>query len=142
MKKLTIILILFYPAVMVYANPIVNPIPNIGFIIVLGTALGLEVLAATTILYFCHMAFVPLLIALFVGNLIMYFAIFQPILSTIHNVFISEAIIVFVEGIFIKVISRLDVFQLEEFKRLRLTTALIVAAVGNAISYSAGLVIG
>jgi len=142
MKKLAIIILLLYPATIAFANPVVDPATDIGFIIVLGSALGLEVLITATILYFCHMAFVPLLIALFAGNLIMYFVIFQPVLSGISNIFSAETIIIIVEGIFIKVVSRFDVFQLEEFKRLRWTTAFIVAAVGNALSYSTGLVIG
>jgi hypothetical protein len=144
MKKWVVFIAVLFPTTVAFANPTImpNPLHWVRFVIVFGSCFGLEVLLTTTILFFCHMAVVPLLIALFAGNMVMYFVIFQPVLSVTGNVLASEAVIVAVEGAFIKMISSFDTFQLEDFKGLKWITAFIIAAVGNLLSYSAGIVIG
>jgi hypothetical protein len=144
MKKWVFFIALLFPATVVFANPTImpNPINWVRSVILYGSCFGLEVLLVTTILFFCHMAVVPLLIALFIGNTVMYFVIFQPVLSATENVPVSEVVIVLVEGAFIKILSRFDFFQLDDFKGLKWITAIIIAAVGNALSYYSGVVIG
>jgi hypothetical protein len=144
MKKWVIFILLLFPATTAFANPVIvhNPAELVGLVIIYVSCFGLEVLLVTTILFFCHMAVVPLLIALFTGNVVMYFVIFQPILSATGNVPASEAVIVAVEGAFIKMISLFDTFQLEDFKGLKWRSAFIIAAVGNLLSYYSGTVIG
>ena len=143
MKKWLVLIVLLYPAATAFANPVIvfDPFNIIRYILVLGSALGLEVLVATIILFFFHIAVVPALIALFAGNLLMYFAIFQPVLSATGNVPVSEAVIITAEGIFIKAISSFDTFRLEDFRGLKWTSAFIISAVGNMLSYGAGSVI-
>lgn len=144
MKKWAIFIVLLFPATVAFANPVIIPDPSnwVRLVIVFGSSFGAEVLITTIILFFCHMAVVPLLIALFVGNLVMYFIIFQPALSVTENLLVAEVVIVAVEGAFIKMISSFDTFQLEDFKGLKWRTAFIIAVVGNLLSYSAGTVIG
>jgi len=144
MKKLVFFIALLFPATIAFANPTSNPFPMdwVKSVIFYGSCFGAEVLLVATILYFCHMAVLPLLIALFTGNIVMYFVIFQPVLSTTGNVPVSEAVIVTVEGAFIKMLSLFGIFQLEDFKRLKLRSALIIAALGNLLSYYSGIVIG
>ena len=107
MKKWVIFILLLFPATTAFANPVIvhNPAELVGLVIIYVSCFGLEVLLITTILFFCHMAVVPLLIVLFIGNTVMYFVIFQPVLSATGNVPASEAVIVAVEGAFIKMIS-------------------------------------
>jgi hypothetical protein len=140
MKKYLIIFVLLFPAATAFANPIVvfDPVYWIKSLSILGTILGLETFLVVTILFFCHMTVIPSLIAVFSGNLLIYFIIFQPLLSAIENVWICEIVIVVIEGILIKVISLFDVFQLEEFKGLKWVTAFICSAIGNAFSYFLG----
>jgi hypothetical protein len=144
MKKLVFIIVLLFPATIAFANPTANPFPMdwVRSVIFYGSCFGAEVLLVATILYFCHMAVVPLLIALFTGNMVMYFVIFLPVLSKTGNVPASEAVIVAVEGAFIKMLSWFDTFQLEDFKGLKWRSAFIIAAVGNLLSYYSGIVIG
>jgi hypothetical protein len=143
MRKWLILIVLLFPAATAFANPVIifDPIDGVRYVIVLGSILGLEVLVTTIILFFCHIAVVPSLIALFTGNLLMYFVIFKPILSATENVPVAEAVIVAAEGVFIKVISLFDTFRLEDFKGLKWRTAFIISAVGNILSYGAGSVI-
>jgi len=144
MKKWVVLIAILFPATVAFANPVIMPVPLnwVRSVILFGSCFGSEVLLTTTILFFCHMAVVPLLIVLFIGNMVMYFVIFQPVLSATGNVLASEAVIVAVEGAFIKMISSFDIFQLEDFKGLKWRTAFIIAVVGNLLSYSAGTVIG
>ena len=144
MKKWVVFILLLFPATVAFANPTIMPDPLnwVRFVIILGSCFGSEVLITATILFFCHMAVVPLLIALFIGNLVTYFVILQPVLSATGNVLASEAVIVVVEGAFIKMISSFDTFQLEDFKGLKWISAFIIAAVGNALSYYSGAIIG
>ncbi|MFZ0035006.1 MAG: hypothetical protein WAK60_08485 [Sedimentisphaerales bacterium] len=144
MKKWVVLIALLFPATIAFANP-TTPFAQFNWIksiILFGSCFGLEVLLTTTLLFFCHMAVVPLLIALFTGNIVMYFVIFQPVLSATGNVPASEAVIVAVEGAFIKMISSFGTFQLEDFKGLKWRTAFIIAAAGNLLSYYSGVVIG
>jgi len=140
MKKYLFIFVLLFPAAIAFANPVVslNPVYWVKPFLILGTILGLETFLVVTILFFCHMAVIPCLIAYFSGNILIYFIIFQPLLSAIDNVWICEIIIIVIEGILIKVISTFDVFQLEEFKGLKWITAFICSATGNAFSYYLG----
>ncbi|MDD5326684.1 MAG: hypothetical protein PHY02_02590 [Phycisphaerae bacterium] len=143
MKRWVFFITLLFPATIALANPS-NPLVPFGGIklaIFYTSCFGLEVLLVATILFFCHMAVLPVLIALFTGNVVMYFVIFQPILSATENVLVSEAAIVVVEGVFIKMLSSFDTFRLEDFKGLRWRTAFIVAAMGNLLSYYSGDII-
>jgi hypothetical protein len=143
MKKWVFLIALLFPATVAFANPTSRPFPMdlVRAVILYGSCFGSEVLLVATILFFCHMAVAPLLIALFAGNLVMYFVIFLPVLSRTGNVPASEAVIVFFEGAFIKVLSRFDTFQSDDFKGLKWITAFIIAAVGNLLSYYSGIVI-
>jgi hypothetical protein len=114
----------------------------VRFGVILFIAFGVETLVVTTILYFCHMEFVPTLVAVFIGNAAIYFIIFSPLLSAVHNVPAAEMLIIAIEGIYIKIISSIDTFQLEDFKGLKWPTALMIFTVGNALSYLSGLAIG
>ncbi|MDD5064758.1 MAG: hypothetical protein PHQ35_08395 [Phycisphaerae bacterium] len=144
MKKLVFLLVFLFPAAIALANPRANPFPMdwLKSTIFYGSCFGVEVLLVATILFFCHMSIVPLLITLFIGNLLIYFFIFQPVLEATENVLVSEAVIVFVDGVFIKILSLFDAFQLDDFKGLKWITAFIIAAAGNLLSYYSGIVIG
>lgn len=144
MRKLTLLIALLLPATAAYANPTIGlePLGGIKSVIFYGGCFGAEVLLVATILFFCHMAVLPLLFALFAGNLLGYFFIFQPILEETGNVFASEIIIVFIEAVFIKLLSLFDRFQMEDFKGLKWVTAFIIAAAGNYLSYFSGVMMG
>ncbi|OQA02541.1 MAG: hypothetical protein BWY69_01023 [Planctomycetes bacterium ADurb.Bin401] len=141
MKKWTALIILLFPSIL-YANPIVfDPFGSIRAILVVGSMLWMEAVILTFILCFFRLEIVPLFFALFAGNLAIYFFIFSPILTESDNVLMAEIAIVAVDGIFIKLISRMDFFQMEDFTGLKWHTAFICALIGNALSYYVGSVI-
>jgi len=138
-KKWAVLVILLYPAATAFANPVFVGISIAG--IILCVILGLEACVVTLILFFCHMTAVPSLIALFIGNLVIYFIIFTPLLSAVDNVLVAELLIIVIEGILIKIISSYDTFQMDDFKGLKWRTAFIASALGNALSYYLGTLI-
>jgi hypothetical protein len=144
MKKWVFFIALLLPAATAIANPVIvwTPLDWVVPVITYVSCFGAEVLLVATILYFCHMAMVPLLIALFTGNIVMYFVIFLPVLSKTGSVPASEAVIVAVEGVFIKMLSSFEAFQLEDFKGLKWRSAFIIAVAGNLLSYYSGVAIG
>jgi len=141
MKKWIVLIVLLFPATLL-ANPVVfDPFSSIRLVLIIGSLLWLEAAVITIILCFCRMEIVPSFIAMFAGNLAIYFAIFLPVLSAVNNLLIAEATIVTIDGAFIKIISTFDSFQMEDFKGLKWRTAFICAIVGNALSYYVGAVI-
>jgi len=140
MRKWFFLFLLFYPASVAFANPVVIPDP--ANIIVLGSALFLEVSIMTILLFFLHMSPVPVFLALFAGNLGIYFAVFVPVLDAMLNLLVAEMLIVGLEGTFIKLISLSEIFQLETFTLLKWKSAFIIATVGNIVSYYVGYLMG
>ena len=143
MKKWLFIVILLASSSEAMANPVIitDPAGTISWIVVLGSTLGLEAIVITIILYFCRMQPLPSFIAVLIGNTVIFFAIFRPVVSSVENLLIAEAVIVAIDGAFIKIISMFDAFQSEEFKNLKWRTIFICSAIGNALSYFMGNVI-
>jgi hypothetical protein len=141
MRKLVFFIALLFPATAAYANPVGSPFGIFKPFIYYGACFGAEVSVVVIILFFCHIWAVPLTFVLFAGNLIFYIVLFRPMLSATGSVPASEAVIVLVEAAFIKFLSSLDSFRMDDFKRLRWVTAIIIAAVGNWVSYYSGLVL-
>jgi hypothetical protein len=138
MRKWFFLFLLLYPTSVAFANPVVYPSPS--KIIVLGSAFTLEVSIITILLFFFHLSPVPVFLTLFMGNIGIYLTIFEPVLDMTPNLLVAEMLIVGLEGIFIKLISSLEVFQLETFTQFKWKYAFIVAAVGNIVSYYVGTV--
>src|SRR4030042_1927500 len=116
MKKWVILLVLLFPAAIALANPVNFPdVFNLKLVVVLGSTFAAEASIIAVILFFCHMAIVPLFVAMFTGNLLIYFVIFRPVLEAAGNVPVAEAVIVAVEAGFIKIISKIESFQGEAF---------------------------
>jgi len=122
-----------------YANPVVfDPVGSIANVLVLGSALVVEAGIVTLILLFWGTDTKPVYVALFVGNMIVYFTVFLPLLNATSNLWIAEALIVVIDGVLIKVITIYDTFRLDTFRPLRWGYAFLIAAVGNVISYYVG----
>jgi hypothetical protein len=138
-KKWIFFLILLYPATTVFANPTGIDLGTLaGIVIFLFPILALESFVVTDVLFLSRMAVVPSLFAIFIGNLVMYFIVFTPFLYESSNVPAAEFLIIIIEGIYIKAISRFSVFQMDNFNGLKWRTAFIASAVGNALSYYIG----
>jgi hypothetical protein len=142
MKRWIIFIVLLFPAAVVYANPTSFPLDvNLKLVVILGATFAAEAGLVAVILFFCHMAIVPTFGAMFASNLLMYFIIFRPVLEVTNNVTIVEAVIVAAEAVFIRIVSKVESFQEDEFEGLKWRTVFLVALVGNALSYYVGTII-
>lgn len=122
-----------------YANPVnFDPIGSIANVLVLGSAITVEAGIVTLILLFWGTDTKPVYVALFAGNMIVYFAVFLPFLEATSKLWIAEALIVAIDGVLIKVITIYDTFRLDTFRPLKWGYAFLIAAVGNVISYYVG----
>jgi hypothetical protein len=139
-RKRVIFLVLLFSAT-AFANPVGFPDENLKLVVVLGSTFAAEAALVAVILFFCHMAIVPSFVAMFTGNLLMYFIIFRPVLGVTHSVPVAESVIVAAEAVFIRLISKVGSLQEEDFKGLKWRTAFVCATVGNVLSYYVGTVI-
>jgi len=74
-------------------------------------------------------------LALFFGNLALYFVVFLPLLDLLPNLWMTEILIVAADGITIKLISLCEMFQEMDFKGLKWRYTFLVGMLGNSISY-------
>ncbi len=124
-----------------FANPVVfDPIGGISSVMVLGSAVTVEVCLVTLLLLFFDMSVKPLFFALFFGNLVLYFVAFLPLLHSLPSLWMAEALIVAADGIMIKVVSLCEIFQGMDFKELKWKYAFLISMLGNSISYYVGAV--
>ncbi len=132
------LLVFVLPAALALANPVVDPFSGISSILVLLSTLGIEAFIVAMILMFFDMAPGSVFVAVFLGNLAIFFIIFLPLLDAVPNLLSVEIVIVAIDGSFIKFLSRLGRFQLDSFSSLKWRAAFIAAAIGNAFSYYIG----
>lgn len=140
MKHRIILVLLFGLAAVAYANPIVvDPVGNIAYIIVLGSAVAIEAGIATLLLLFWGIEPTPVYIGLIVGNLAIYFAVFLPLLERVSMIWLAEAVVVGFDAVLIKILMHYDTFCGDTFRPLKWRYAFIIAAVGNLVSYYVGV---
>lgn len=141
MKRWIVIAVLFCLTGTAYANPInvPDPLNILAYVLVLGSAFVVEAGIVTLVLLFWGTDPKPVYKALIIGNAVIYFVVFLPLLDFISRVWIAEAVIVGLDGLMIKVISVLETFQDDTFRPLRWGYAFLIAAVGNVVSYYVGV---
>ena len=126
----------------VYANPVIfDPIGSLAFVLVLISAVAMEAGLVTLTLLFWGMEPKPIYIALYIANVIVYFTVFFPLVRAETNLWIAEAIVVAIDGVLIKMLTRYVTFRDATFRPLRWQYAFLIAAVGNLVSYYVGVVI-
>lgn len=142
MRQWIVVSLLFCLIGAAYANPVVvAPLDGIGYTIVLGSASAVEAAIVTFILLFWGVDPLRFYIALILGNLLIYFAVFLPLLDASSNLLLSETAIVLLDGSLIKIITRYNTFQQVTFCPLKWPYALAIAACGNIVSYYVGAAI-
>ena len=139
MKKIILLGLLFCMAEAAHANPVIfDPVGSIANVLVLGSAIAVEAGIVTLILLFWGMETKPVYIAMYIGNLAVYFVLFLPLLEVELNLWIAEALVVAIDGVLIKVITFYDTFRQETFQPVRWGYAFVIAAIGNIVSYYIG----
>jgi len=141
-KKYVVIFMFLLLANVAFANPRIAFGPfDVFAIFVLVGAIAAEACLVTLLLMFFGMSLKPLFFALFFGNLAIYFVIFLPLLEILLNLWMVEILIVVADGIMIKVISMCEMFQESDFKGLKWKYALLIAMLGNSLSFYLGEVV-
>jgi hypothetical protein len=121
------------------ANPTLMPSASmIAIPIVILAAFVVEVMLTALVLAFWGLISTPLVGVLFVGNAVVYGALFMPLLLATKNVPAAEAVVIVLDALFIKLLSRFAWFQTNDFKRLPWFAALLAAAIGNMASMTVG----
>lgn len=140
MKHGIVIVLLSCLAGVAYANPVVfDPIGSVAFIVVLGSAVAIEAGIGTLLLLFWGIEPTPVYIALIVGNLVIYFAVFLPFFESTSILWMAEAVIVGFDAVLIKMITFYDTFCGDEFRPIKWRYTVVIAAVGNLVSYYVGI---
>ncbi len=121
------------------ANPLgVDPAGMAAGIVVIIAALLLEVFVTTGFLLFSGIAVVPMFFALVLGNAVSYVGILLPLYEATKIVWLVEVVIVAVEGVLVKGLSHIGLFQGDTFDGLKWRTAFLSVLAGNACSYYVG----
>lgn len=122
------------------ANPCIqDPSQIAASIIVIIAALLLEVFVTTGLLLFSGIAVVPTFFPLLVGNAVSYLGILLPLFGATKSVWLVEVVVIGAEALFIKLLTRFDVFQGDSFQGLKWRYAFLCVFVGNACSYYVGV---
>lgn len=143
MKRFFFIFVILFFATAAYGNPVIiigDPIGSLSYVIVLGGAIVVEACIVTLLLLFFGMSLKPLFWALFFGNLALYFVVFLPLLEFLPSLWMAEVLIVAADGAMIKGLSMHGLFQENDFKGLKWRYALLIAMLGNSLSYCVGAV--
>ena len=137
----------FLPALFVFLLTIpacANPKPVLDFVslpqqayVLLG-ALFVEACTVTLILIFFNMCLKPVFYAVFASNIIIYFVVFLPLLYKTENLCLSEIIIVLIDATIIKLLTCSLTFTELNFQRIRWPYILLIALIGNTMSYITG----
>lgn len=140
MRNRAIFLMLLLLSAAAYANPVVfDPVGSIASLVVLLSAVAIEAGIVTLVLLFWGTEPTPLYGAVAAGNLVIYFVAFRPLLDS-TNLTTAELVIVALDGVLIKILTRYDTFRDESFRPLKWPWAFVIAAVGNLVSYYVGAV--
>lgn len=123
-----------------YANPVVfDPIGSMAYLLVLGSATVIEAGIVTLLLLFWGTDPKPVYMSFTVGNLVIYFLIFLPLLD-VSNLWLAEAAVVIMDGVLIKAITFSDAVRDDTFRPLRWLFAFCISVLGNIVSYYVGSV--
>ena len=141
MKCWIVIISLLCLSAAAYANPIIafDPISNLAYVLVLGAAVVVEAGIVTLILMFWGIEIKPAYIALITGNLMIYLVIFLPLLELTPGVWFAEIGIVILDACLIKMLTLFDTYRGDTFFPLKWPYAIIIATLGNLVSYYVGV---
>jgi len=132
MKKLTPILLIFVPATVAYANPMVlRPAPPVSFL------LAIEIVFSYVVLTFYGMAPVPTFCALVAVNIASYYGavIHLEFEQRVHFILVEGAVVAAAETASIILLSRLAFFRKAPSVAFKWRFALFAVLGGNFISW-------
>jgi hypothetical protein len=140
-KHLAFLLFLFAPLA-ARANPVnIDGTSLLAFCIVAFWAFVLEAGVVALFLAFRGMAPLRMFSAYFITNVLVFFFVFQPLLSRESMpVPAIELLIALIDALAIKFLAGLDPLQGGDYSRVSWPFALITSAFGNAASYFVGAI--
>jgi hypothetical protein len=125
------------------ANPVIlDPSSLIAFFVVAIGAFVVEAGIVALLLALRGVAPLRVFIAYFAANAAVFFFLFQPLLmgSSSPPVLALEALVVLIDGLVIKLLVTLVAFQGENYCGVGWLRSLVLAGVGNGLSYFMGYI--
>lgn len=126
----------------VHANPVmIDPVSLLAFCVVAFGALVVE--AGVVALLLAWRGFAPLafFLAFFATNAVVFLFAFQPLLHRERIPLpVLELLVVLLDGLAIKLLAHWDALQTGNCQGVSWSRALVLASIGNALSYFVGLI--
>ena len=124
------------------ANPVMlDPASLISFVVVAFFAFIVETGIVALCLTFSGLATMRVFASYFITNLIIFFAVFYPLLQREQIPLpLLEALVVALDAAAIKLLSKFDALQGDEFANLSWLRSGLIAAAGNAASFFVGTI--
>jgi hypothetical protein len=141
MKRSTIITMICLAPFAAFANPyILDPGSLIAFWVVAFWAFVVETAIVTLVLAFCGLQPVRIFIIYFLIKAAVFLFLFQPLLEKGWSIPILELLVVFIDGLVIKILAGLGALQTESYGKLGWLTAFMISLIGNVVSFFIGLI--
>ena len=139
LQRILIALCLFLPLA-AFANPVmIEPSSLLAFCIVVFWALVVEAGVVALLLAFQGLNPLRIFIAYGVTNIAVFLFVFEPLLNQEwSSVPVLEILVVLLDGLAIKLLTRLSAFQGDDFKGVSWLRSFIISCIGNAASYFIG----
>lgn len=132
LKKWMVFIILLFPEAAMSANPE----ESADTIAITVSLLALKALIIAIILaLFFRMEFVPYAWMLLVGGVVIYFAVFRPVIAIFGSEIIARAVIIVTDMALIRAISLFSFFRQGDIKEIGWPEIFIAAIVGNIVVY-------
>ncbi|MCX6930184.1 MAG: hypothetical protein NT154_44290 [Verrucomicrobia bacterium] len=125
------------------ANPVMlNPSSLIAFFVVAFWAFVVEAGIVALILAFRGVAPLRVFIAYFIANAGVFFFLFEPLLEGSSNppMLALEALVVLIDGLVIKLLVTLAVFQGDNCRGVGWLRSTVISGLGNGLSYFIGYI--
>jgi hypothetical protein len=141
-QRILITVCLFLPLV-ARANPVMlNPSSLLAFCIVVFWSFVVEAGVVALLLACRGAAPLRVFMAYFVANAAVFIFLFQPLLvgGSSPPVLALEALVVFIDGLIIKLLVTFDGFQGDNYRGVGWLRSTVISGVGNGLSYFIGYV--
>jgi hypothetical protein len=140
MRRWLLVVICLLIPVVARANPVVvNPASFIALGVVALSALTIEAGLVALILAFAGLAPFKVFVAFFLANVVVFIFVFCPLRHHMALPFL-EALVIVIDAISIKLLSKVGSFQSESYRRVSWSFAGVTSLVGNAASFFVGVV--
>ena len=131
------------PPLVASANPVLlHRSSLLAFGMIMFWSFAVEAGLVVLLLAFQGAAPLRVFLAYFVGNAAVFFFVFQPLLMRSRSppVLALEVMVVFIDGLVLKLLVTFDAFQGDAYRGVSWTRSTAISGIGNGLSYFIGYV--